>query len=114
MSCKHDMQLYLKLLPMSKESGERLDQGLEVVRGGRRANKLRLNHDKMEVVVVGPDSDLGNGNKAVLDGVALPLKAYALGWGFSWTLYCSSMPRWWQEPGMSFSSFFCVTNYDPA
>lgn len=39
-----------------------------------RVNKLHLNPDQMEVLVVVPYSQLGNGCTLILDGVAFPQK----------------------------------------
>lgn len=49
-------------------------RGLE--RNRMRANKLKLNPHKMELLAVGPDLTLGSGSDLVLDGVVLlPQKA---------------------------------------
>uniref|UniRef100_A0A803SUK8 Reverse transcriptase domain-containing protein n=1 Tax=Anolis carolinensis TaxID=28377 RepID=A0A803SUK8_ANOCA len=70
-----DTQLYYSFPPNSKEAPRILDQCLAVVMGWMRANKLKLNPDKTEVLQVSRMSDRGIGWLPVLDGVALSLKA---------------------------------------
>uniref|UniRef100_A0A803T7X0 Reverse transcriptase domain-containing protein n=1 Tax=Anolis carolinensis TaxID=28377 RepID=A0A803T7X0_ANOCA len=70
-----DTQLYYSFPPNSKEAPWILDQCLAAVLAWMRANKLKLNPDKTEVLQVSHMSDRGIGWQPVLDGVALPLKA---------------------------------------
>uniref|UniRef100_A0A803SZI2 ribonuclease H n=1 Tax=Anolis carolinensis TaxID=28377 RepID=A0A803SZI2_ANOCA len=70
-----DTQLYYSFPPKSKEAPRILDQCLAAVLAWMRANKLRLNPDKTEVLQVSRKSDRGIGWQPVLDGVTLPLKA---------------------------------------
>lgn len=53
---------------------EEFGHGLEKGRDWMIIDKLKLNSDKMEMLVMGPYSDLGNGCILTLDGVALPCK----------------------------------------
>lgn len=52
-----------------------LNLGLQVIMGGMMANKLRLNPDKTEVLLVGHVSDPSTGITPMLVGAACPLKA---------------------------------------
>uniref|UniRef100_A0A803TBL4 Reverse transcriptase domain-containing protein n=1 Tax=Anolis carolinensis TaxID=28377 RepID=A0A803TBL4_ANOCA len=70
-----DTQLHYSFPPTSKEAPRILDQCLAAVMGWMRANKLKLNPDKTEVLQVSRSTDRGIGWLPVLDGVALPLKA---------------------------------------
>uniref|UniRef100_A0A803TBL9 Reverse transcriptase domain-containing protein n=1 Tax=Anolis carolinensis TaxID=28377 RepID=A0A803TBL9_ANOCA len=70
-----DTQLHYSFPPTSKETPRILDQCLATVMGWMRANKLKLNPDKTEVLQVSRSTDRGIGWLPVLDGVALPLKA---------------------------------------
>uniref|UniRef100_A0A803T068 Reverse transcriptase domain-containing protein n=1 Tax=Anolis carolinensis TaxID=28377 RepID=A0A803T068_ANOCA len=70
-----DTQLYYSFPPNSKEAPRILDQCLATVLAWMRANKLKLNPDKTEVLQVSRTSDRGIGWQPVLDRVALPLKA---------------------------------------
>uniref|UniRef100_A0A803TMD6 Reverse transcriptase domain-containing protein n=1 Tax=Anolis carolinensis TaxID=28377 RepID=A0A803TMD6_ANOCA len=70
-----DTQLYYSFPPNSKEAPQILNQCLAAVMGWMRANKLKLNPDKTEVLQVSRMSDRGIGWLPVLDGAALPLKA---------------------------------------
>uniref|UniRef100_R4GDA2 Reverse transcriptase domain-containing protein n=1 Tax=Anolis carolinensis TaxID=28377 RepID=R4GDA2_ANOCA len=70
-----DTQLYYSFPPNSKEAPQILNQCLAAVMGWMRANKLKLNPDKTEVLQVSRMPDRGIGWQPVLDGVALPLKA---------------------------------------
>uniref|UniRef100_A0A803SWN1 Reverse transcriptase domain-containing protein n=1 Tax=Anolis carolinensis TaxID=28377 RepID=A0A803SWN1_ANOCA len=70
-----DTQLYDSFPPTSKEAPRILDQCLAAVMGWMRANKLKLNRDKTEVLQVSRATDRGIGRLPVLDGVTLPLKA---------------------------------------
>ena len=45
--------------------------------GWVRVNKLKLNQDKTEVLLVSHEADQGIGTQPVLDGAALPLKTQA-------------------------------------
>uniref|UniRef100_A0A803TU59 Reverse transcriptase domain-containing protein n=1 Tax=Anolis carolinensis TaxID=28377 RepID=A0A803TU59_ANOCA len=70
-----DTQLYYSFPPTSKKAPWILDQCLATVMGWMRANKLKLNPDKTEVLQVSRSTDRGTGWLPVLEGVALPLKA---------------------------------------
>ncbi|KAF7249253.1 putative RNA-directed DNA polymerase from transposon BS, partial [Varanus komodoensis] len=69
-----DTQLYLLFSTNPGEAVAVLNQCLAEVMGWMRANKLKLNPDKMEVLLVG-GSGFGEGElNLVLNGVALPLR----------------------------------------
>uniref|UniRef100_A0A803SRC4 Reverse transcriptase domain-containing protein n=1 Tax=Anolis carolinensis TaxID=28377 RepID=A0A803SRC4_ANOCA len=70
-----DTQLYYSFPPNSKEAPQIPNQCLVAVMAWMRANKLKLNPDKTEVLEVSRKSDRGIGWQPVLNGVALPLKA---------------------------------------
>lgn len=55
---------------------ETLNQRCEEVMGWMRANKLTLNPDKMQVLLVTPNSPLGNDFTPVLDEIAFPFSAH--------------------------------------
>lgn len=55
-----DMQLYLQLPSNHRAAVKALGCGLASVRDWMKVNKLRLNPNKREVRVVGPDLALGN------------------------------------------------------
>ncbi|XP_053169630.1 uncharacterized protein LOC128353010 [Hemicordylus capensis] len=67
-------QLYLSLSPDPREAVDVLNRGLEAVMGWMWANKLKLNPDKMEVILVSRRANRDKDILPVLDGVALPLK----------------------------------------
>lgn len=67
-----DTQLYLSIPSVSKETVDSLNQCLEEVMGWVRVNKLTLNPDKREVLIVGPNSEL-----PWLAGVALTPNQFA-------------------------------------
>ena len=69
-----DTQLYLSFPPDSEEAVEVLDRCLEAVGGWMRVNKLRLNPDKTEVLLVRKSTTRVLDYHPTLDGVALPLK----------------------------------------
>uniref|UniRef100_A0A8D2IPS6 Reverse transcriptase domain-containing protein n=1 Tax=Varanus komodoensis TaxID=61221 RepID=A0A8D2IPS6_VARKO len=70
-----DTQLYLSFSTNPGEAVAVLSRCLAEVMGWMRANKLKLNPDKTEVLLVG-GSGLGMGNLGlVLNGVAFPLRA---------------------------------------
>ncbi|KAF7250405.1 Vacuolar protein sorting-associated protein 13A [Varanus komodoensis] len=76
-----DTQLYLSFSTNPGEAVAVLNQCLAEVMGWMRANKLKLNPDKTEVLLVG-GSSFGEGElNQVLNGVALPLrdKVHSLG-----------------------------------
>lgn len=58
---------------------ETLNQCLEEVKRWKRPNRLKLNSDKKEVLLTGPNLALGNGITAMVDRVALPLKVHIYG-----------------------------------
>ncbi|KAF7241323.1 Potassium channel subfamily T member 2 [Varanus komodoensis] len=69
-----DTQLYL---PFSTNPGEAvavLNRSLAEIMGWMRANKLKLNPDKMEFLLVGGSGSSVGGLDLVLNGAALPLK----------------------------------------
>ncbi|KAF7247943.1 Phosphatidylinositol N-acetylglucosaminyltransferase subunit A [Varanus komodoensis] len=69
-----DTQLYLSFSTNPGEAVAVLNRCLAEVMGWMRANKLKLNPDKMEVLLVG-GSSFGEGElNLVLNGVALPLR----------------------------------------
>ena len=68
-----DTQLYFSFSTSSGEAVEVLNQCLAVTMDWMRANKLKLNPDKTEMLLVGGSSDWMVGAQPVLDGVALPL-----------------------------------------
>uniref|UniRef100_A0A803TNY3 Reverse transcriptase domain-containing protein n=1 Tax=Anolis carolinensis TaxID=28377 RepID=A0A803TNY3_ANOCA len=70
-----DTQLYYSFPPNSKEAAQTLNQCLAAVSNWMRANKLKLNPDKTEALLVSCGTNWGIGWQPVLDGVALPLKA---------------------------------------
>uniref|UniRef100_G1KYX6 HSR domain-containing protein n=1 Tax=Anolis carolinensis TaxID=28377 RepID=G1KYX6_ANOCA len=61
-------------LPVTKEAVQVLNRCLAAVSDCMRANKLKLNPDKTEVLLVSHKAEQGIGLQPVLDGVALPLK----------------------------------------
>lgn len=66
-------QLYLTLPFDAKEAGETLIVvGMEM--GWTKTNKVKINPDKMEVLVMGTETALRGGVSTVFDGVALPLQ----------------------------------------
>ena len=69
-----DTQLYFSFSSSSGEAVDVLNQCLGATMDWMRANKLRLNPDKTDVLLVGGSSDRMVGVQPVLDGVALPLK----------------------------------------
>ena len=70
----YDTQLYLSFPPNSREAVLILNQCLSSVMVCMRANKLKINPDKTEVLLVSQKADEGIGILPVLDGVTLPLK----------------------------------------
>uniref|UniRef100_A0A803THC7 Reverse transcriptase domain-containing protein n=1 Tax=Anolis carolinensis TaxID=28377 RepID=A0A803THC7_ANOCA len=69
-----DVQLCHSFPPVTKEALQVLNRRLAVVSDWMRANKLKLNPDKMEVLLVSRKAKQGIGLQPVLAGVALPLK----------------------------------------
>uniref|UniRef100_A0A803U146 Reverse transcriptase domain-containing protein n=1 Tax=Anolis carolinensis TaxID=28377 RepID=A0A803U146_ANOCA len=69
-----DAQLYYSFPPNSKEASRVLDECLAAVSIWMRRNKLKINPDKTEVLLVDRKPDRGIGWQPVLDGVTLPLK----------------------------------------
>ena len=69
-----DTQLYYSFPPNSKEAVSVLNQCPSAGMDWMRANKLKLNPDKTEVLLVSQKADQGIGIQLVLDGVTLPLK----------------------------------------
>ena len=67
-----DTQLYFSFSSSSGEAVEVLNRCLGATMDWMRANKLRLNPDKTELLLVGGSSDRMEGAQSVLDGVALP------------------------------------------
>uniref|UniRef100_A0A8D2J3D3 Reverse transcriptase domain-containing protein n=1 Tax=Varanus komodoensis TaxID=61221 RepID=A0A8D2J3D3_VARKO len=83
-----DTQLYLSFSTNPGEAVAVLNWCLAEVMGWMRANKLKLNPDKTEVLLVG-GSDLGMGDLGlVLNGVALPLRDRVRSLGVLSTLTC--------------------------
>lgn len=75
---------------------EEHDRGLGQIREWMRANKLRLDPDKTEVLVVGPYSNLGSGSTMVLGGVTHILRDQVRSW----------ISRWWMWPGESAATLY--------
>uniref|UniRef100_A0A803T4E3 Reverse transcriptase domain-containing protein n=1 Tax=Anolis carolinensis TaxID=28377 RepID=A0A803T4E3_ANOCA len=69
-----DIQLCHSFPPVTKEAVQVLNRCLAAVSDWMRANKLKLNPDKIEVLLVSRKAEQGIGLQPVLDGVALPLK----------------------------------------
>ena len=69
-----DTQLYFSFSSSSGGAVDVLNQCLGVTMDWLRANKLKLNPDKTEMLLVGGSSDQMVGVQPVLDGVAFPLK----------------------------------------
>lgn len=65
------MQLYLQLPSESRMVVEELGRSLERVRVWMWVNKLKLNPDQVEVLVVGLCFGLGSGCTLLLDGAVL-------------------------------------------
>ncbi|KAF7240862.1 Receptor-type tyrosine-protein phosphatase T [Varanus komodoensis] len=76
-----DTQLYLSFSTNPGEAVAVLNRCLAEVMGWMRANKLKLNPDKMEVLLVGGSGFGEGGFDLVLNGVSLPLrdKVHSLG-----------------------------------
>uniref|UniRef100_A0A803T782 Reverse transcriptase domain-containing protein n=1 Tax=Anolis carolinensis TaxID=28377 RepID=A0A803T782_ANOCA len=70
-----DVQLCHSFPPVTKEAVQVLNRCLAAVSDWMRANKLKLNPDKTEVLLVSRKAKQGIGLQPVLDGVTLPLKA---------------------------------------
>uniref|UniRef100_R4GAY7 Reverse transcriptase domain-containing protein n=1 Tax=Anolis carolinensis TaxID=28377 RepID=R4GAY7_ANOCA len=70
-----DVQLCHSFPPVTKEAVQVLNRCLAAVSDWMRANKLKLNPDKTEVLLVSRKAEQGIGLQPVLDGVTLPLKA---------------------------------------
>uniref|UniRef100_A0A803T733 Reverse transcriptase domain-containing protein n=1 Tax=Anolis carolinensis TaxID=28377 RepID=A0A803T733_ANOCA len=70
-----DTQIHYSFPSDSKEAPRMLNQCLAAVADWMRRNKLRINPDKTEALLVSCASDRGIGWQPVLDGVALPLKS---------------------------------------
>uniref|UniRef100_A0A803TPZ2 Reverse transcriptase domain-containing protein n=1 Tax=Anolis carolinensis TaxID=28377 RepID=A0A803TPZ2_ANOCA len=70
-----DVQLYHSFFSASKEAVQILNQCLAAVSDWMRKNKLKLNPDNTEVLLVSRKAEQGIGLQPVLDGVTLPLKA---------------------------------------
>lgn len=69
-----DLQLYLRIPSNPRKVMEELGHDLEKVRNWMRLNKPRVNLDKTEVVLVGPDLTMGSDCDMMLEGVVLPPK----------------------------------------
>uniref|UniRef100_A0A803TFX4 Reverse transcriptase domain-containing protein n=1 Tax=Anolis carolinensis TaxID=28377 RepID=A0A803TFX4_ANOCA len=69
-----DVQLCHSFPPVTKEAVQVLNRCLAAVSDWMRANKLKLNPDKTEVLLVSRKAEQGIGLQPVVDGVALPLK----------------------------------------
>uniref|UniRef100_A0A803TWJ5 Reverse transcriptase domain-containing protein n=1 Tax=Anolis carolinensis TaxID=28377 RepID=A0A803TWJ5_ANOCA len=69
-----DVQLCHSFPPVTKEAVQVLNRCLAAVSDWMRANKLKLNPDKTEVLLVSHKAEQGTGLQPVLDGVTLPLK----------------------------------------
>uniref|UniRef100_A0A803TL80 Reverse transcriptase domain-containing protein n=1 Tax=Anolis carolinensis TaxID=28377 RepID=A0A803TL80_ANOCA len=69
-----DVQLCHSFPSVTKEAVQVLNRCLATVSDWMRANKLKLNPDKTEVLLVSRKAEQGIGLQPVLDGVALPLK----------------------------------------
>uniref|UniRef100_A0A803TQ40 Reverse transcriptase domain-containing protein n=1 Tax=Anolis carolinensis TaxID=28377 RepID=A0A803TQ40_ANOCA len=69
-----DVQLCHSFPPVTKEAVQVLNRCLAAVSDWMWANKLKLNPDKTEVLLVSRKAEQGIGLQPVLDGVALPLK----------------------------------------
>uniref|UniRef100_A0A803TMK0 Reverse transcriptase domain-containing protein n=1 Tax=Anolis carolinensis TaxID=28377 RepID=A0A803TMK0_ANOCA len=69
-----DVQLCNSFPSVTKEAVQVLNRCLATVSDWMRANKLKLNPDKMEVLLISRRAEQGIGLQPVLDGVALPLK----------------------------------------
>ena len=69
-----DTHLFLSSPPNSREAVLTLNQCLASVMGWMRANKLKLNPEKKEVLLVSCKGDKEIGILPVLNGVTLPLK----------------------------------------
>ena len=67
-----DTQLYFSFSSSSGEAVDVLNWCLAVTMDWMRANKLKLNPDKTEMLLVGGSSDRMVGVQPVLDGVASP------------------------------------------
>uniref|UniRef100_A0A803SXZ5 Reverse transcriptase domain-containing protein n=1 Tax=Anolis carolinensis TaxID=28377 RepID=A0A803SXZ5_ANOCA len=70
-----DVQRCHSFPPVTKEAVQVLNRCLAAVSVWMRANKLKLNPDKTEVLLVSRKAEQGIGLQPVLDGVTLPLKA---------------------------------------
>uniref|UniRef100_A0A803SX51 ribonuclease H n=1 Tax=Anolis carolinensis TaxID=28377 RepID=A0A803SX51_ANOCA len=83
-----DVQLCHSFPPVTKEAIQVLNWCLATVLDCMRANKLKLNPDKTEVLLVSRRAEQGIGLQPVLDRAALPLKTqvYSL-----WVLLDSSL-----------------------
>ena len=84
------MQLYFSFSILTGKAMDVLAAAIDWM----RANKLRLNPDKTEMLLVGGSSDWVVGVQPVLDGVALPLKEQVRSLGFSWNHLCHLRRRW--------------------
>ena len=73
-----DTKLYLSFPPNFREAV------LVSVMGWMRANKLKVNPDKTEVLLVSWKADEGIGILLVLDGVIFPLKPRSASCVYSW------------------------------
>uniref|UniRef100_A0A803SZA6 Reverse transcriptase domain-containing protein n=1 Tax=Anolis carolinensis TaxID=28377 RepID=A0A803SZA6_ANOCA len=69
-----DVQLCHSFPPVTKQAVQVLNQCLATVSDWTRVNKLKLNPEKTEVLLVSRKAEQGIGLQPVLDGVALPLK----------------------------------------
>ena len=79
-----DTQLYLSFSSKPGEAVAVLNQCLSTVMDWMRANKLRLNPDKTEVLLAGGSPVLLGDVHPLLDRVALPLMDRVHSWGCSW------------------------------
>ena len=76
--CHHyakDTQLYFSFFPTVVDAVLTLEHCLETILEWMRANGLRMNLDKMEILSIGGPSVSGLGNSLSFGGVILPTKS---------------------------------------
>lgn len=78
----HNLQFYPTFLLDLKLAGKILNWCLKEIVQWKRANKLMLTHNKMEVLLVIFNSTTGSGITPVLEGIAHPLKVCI--WIYTW------------------------------
>lgn len=78
-------QLYLVLPADPRDVKEMLHQCMQAVLGFVQANKLKLNPNEREVLLVNKRTDQEIKISLVLDGAAHSLKERSIVWGCSWT-----------------------------